>query len=120
MQYIYQVIHRIFQKINNELIPDGRFPFNNKGFGGGGQPTPSVPAAPPIAPSPVPTQTNATPTLEGRQQQVAMLKYGQLATISNSGGAAGIGQGSGISGTGVDLYPGMTPNTQGKQTIGGT
>jgi hypothetical protein len=85
-------------------------------FGGGGS-VPSVPAAPPIAPAPVPTQTNATPTLEGRQQQVAMLKYGALSTVSNQGGASGIG---GIAGAGPDMYPSMTPGTSGRQTTGGT
>lgn len=112
--YIYQFIHRVVQKICNELIPSKRFPFNEYGFGGGGQSIPQVPAAPAIAPAPVPTQTNATPTLEGRQQQVAMLKYGALSTISNAGGAAG------ITGTGSDMYPTMTPGTQGRQTTGGT
>ena len=82
-------------------------------FGGGGN-IPSVPAAPPIAPAPVPTQTNATPTLEGRQQQVAMLKYGALSTVTNSGGSAG------ITGTGPDFYPSMTPGTIGRQTTGGS
>lgn len=80
---------------------------------GGGPSIPSVPAAPPIAPSPVPTTTNPTATLEGRQQQVALLKYGALSTISNTGGAAG------ISGAGSDFYPTMTAGTQGRQTTGG-
>ena len=115
-KFVYQMTHRVIQKINNELIPEGKFPFNNKGFGGGGGSTPTVPAAPPIAPSPVPTQTNSTPTLEGRQQQVALLKYGALSTISNSGGASGVG---GIAGAGPDMYPSMTPGTSGRQTTGG-
>ena len=115
MQYIYQLIHRVIQKMMNEIIPSRVFPFNEKGFGGGGPSIPSVPAAPAIAPAPVPTQTNATPTLEGRQQQVALLKYGALSTISNTGGAAG----SGMSGVGPDLYPSMTTGTQGRQTTGG-
>lgn len=80
--------------------------------GGGGGDTPSVPSAPPIAPSPVPTETKPGASLEGRQRQVAMLKYGSLATVTNSGGAAG------ITGTGSDLYPSMTQGTQGRQTIG--
>ena len=80
-------------------------------FGGGGPP--SVPAAPAIAPSPVPTETTPGATLEGRQRQVAMLKYGSLATISNTGGAAG------ITGQGPDMYPSMSAGTAGKQTIGG-
>jgi len=91
---------------------EGRFPFNHYGFGGGGS-TPDVPAAPAIAPSPVPTETTPGATLEGRQRQVAMLKYGSLSTISNTGGSGG------ITGAGADLYPSMTPGTQGKQTIGG-
>ena len=118
MQYIYQLIHRVIQKMMNEIIPSRVFPFNEKGFGGGGPSIPSVPAAPAIAPAPVPTQTNATPTLEGRQQQVALLKYGALSTISNTGGAAG----SGMSGVGPDLYPsmtGQTVGTQNRQTTGG-
>ena len=113
-RFIYQVGHRIVQKIRNEYMVEGKFPFNEKGFGGGGQQIPTVPAAPPIAPAPVPTQTNATPTLEGRQQQVAMLKYGALSTVSNAGGSGG------IAGAGPDMYPSMTPGTQGRQTTGGT
>ncbi len=81
--------------------------------GGGGGETPSVPAPPAIAPSPVPTETKPGATLEGRQRQVAMLKYGSLSTISNTGGAGG------ITGTGSDMYPSMTPGTQARQTIGG-
>lgn len=111
-RYVYQLGHRIIQKICNELIPEGRFPFNNKGFGGGGD-APSVPAASPIAPAPVPTQTSTGATIDGRQRQVAMLKYGALSTISNQGGAAG------ITGSGPDMYPSMTQNTSAKQTIGG-
>lgn len=80
-------------------------------FGGGSPGAQTVPPPPAIAPAPVPTQTNSTPTLEGRQQQVAMLKYGALSTISNTGGAAG------ITGQGSDLYPTMTPGTRG--TTGG-
>jgi len=72
---------------------------------------PSVPAPPPIAAAPTPTQTAPAATLEGRQRQVAMLKYGALSTVTNQGGAAG------ITGGGPDMYPSMT---QGKQTIGGT
>ena len=113
-RFVYQVAHRVIQKINNEYIAEGRFPFNEKGFGGGGSPSmPTVPPPPAIAPAPVPTQTNATPTLEGRQQQVAMLKYGALSTISNAGGSAG------ITGTGSDMYPSMTAGTAGRQTTGG-
>jgi hypothetical protein len=82
-------------------------------FGGGGS-TPSVPAAPAIAPSPVPTETTPGANLEGRQRQVAMLKYGSLSTITNAGGA------SGITGTGPDMYPSMTAGTQGRQTTGGS
>jgi hypothetical protein len=111
-RYIYQFVHRVIQKLANEIIPSKRFPFNEYGFGGGA-PTPSVPAPPPIAPAPVPTQTSPTSTLEGRQQQVAMLKYGALSTVSNTGGAAG------ITGAGSDFYPTMTPGTSAKQTIGG-
>jgi hypothetical protein len=107
-RFIYQLGHRIVQKIRNES-----FPFNNKGFGGGGGDTPSVPAAPAIAPSPVPTETTPGATLEGRQRQVAMLKYGSLSTISNAGGSAG------ITGTGPDMYPSMTAGTAGRQTTGG-
>ena len=113
MQYIYQFIHRVIQKFENEIIPSGMFPFNEKGFGGGGGNIPQVPAAPPIAPSPVPTETSPGANIEGRQRQVAMLKYGSLATISNTGGSAG------ITGQGPDMYPSMTAGTSGKQTIGG-
>lgn len=110
---VYQFAHRVAQKISNELISEGRFPFNEKGFGGGGGDVPSVPAAPAIAPSPVPTETSPGATLEGRQRQVAMLKYGSLATVTNQGGA------SGITGAGPDMYPSMTTGTQGRQTTGG-
>ena len=82
-------------------------------FGGGSGGDPSVPAAPAIAPAPVPTETTTGSTLEGRQRQVAMLKYGQLSAITNTGGAAG------ISGAGPDMYPSMTPGTSGRQTTGG-
>lgn len=85
-------------------------------FGGGAPSAPQVPAAPPIAPAPVPTQTSAVQTTEGRQQQVALLKYGALSTITNTGGATG----SGISGTGPDMYPSMTQGTSGRQTTGGS
>lgn len=112
-RFIYQVAHRIVQKINNELIPEGKFPFNEKGFGGGGD-VPSVPAAPAIAPSPVPTETKPGATLEGRQRQVALLKYGSLATVTNQGGSGG------ITGAGSDFYPSMTQGTEGRQTTGGT
>lgn len=78
-------------------------------FGGGG--VPSVPSAPAIAPSPVSTETTPGANLEGRQRQVAMLKYGALSTVTNQGGA------SGITGIGSDIYPSMTG--EGKQTIGG-
>lgn len=111
--YIYQFIHRVIQKVRNEIIPSGRFPFNNKGFGGGAPTPPSVPAPPAIAPSPVPTQTTTGATLEGRQRQVALLKYGALSTISNTGGTGG------ITGTGSDMYPTMTAGTSGRQTTGG-
>ena len=94
--------------------PNWLFFLNNRGFGGGGGNIPQVPAAPPIAPSPVPTETSPGANIEGRQRQVAMLKYGSLATISNTGGSAG------ITGQGPDMYPSMsTPGTTGKQTIGG-
>lgn len=106
-RFAYQFVHRVVQKIRNEV-----FPFNEKGFGGGGGDIPSVPAAPAIAPSPVPTETRSGTTLEGRQRQVAMLKYGSLATVTNQGGA------SGITGSGPDMYPSMTQGTQGRQTIG--
>ena len=110
-RFIYQVAHRVIQKIRNE-----RFPFNEKGFGGGGGGTPSVPAPPAIAPSPVPTETTPGASLEGRQRQVAMLKYGALSTTTNAGGMAG------ITGAGSDFYPSMTPGTSGsqnRQTTGG-
>lgn len=81
--------------------------FNKRGCFGGGKP-PAIPAPPPIAPSPVPTETAPNATLQGRQRQVAMLKYGALSTITNQGGAQG------ISGTGPDLYPSMG----GKTTVG--
>lgn len=82
-------------------------------FGGGAGDTPSVPAAPAIAPSPVPTETTPGSTLQGRQRQVALLKYGSLATITNQGGSGG------ITGSGPDMYPSMTAGTQGRQTTGG-
>lgn len=107
-RFAYQLVHRIVQKIKNE-----GFPFNEKGFGGGAPKPPSVPAPPAIAPSPVPTETKPGANLEGRQRQIAMLKYGSLSTITNSGGS------SGISGVGSDFYPTMTAGTSGKQTIGG-
>ncbi len=113
-RFVYQVGHRVIQKMMNEIIPSGIFPFNEKGFGGGGGgDTPAVPAPPAIAPSPVPTETSPSANIEGRQRQVAMLKYGSLATVTNQGGAAG------ITGTGPDMYPSMTAGTSGKQTIGG-
>ena len=110
-RFVYQVVHRTIQKIMNEK--NGRFPFNHYGFSGGGGQTPTVPAAPPIAPSPVPTETTPRATTEGRQQQVAMLKYGALATVSNVGGAGG------IAGAGADFYPSMTTGTSARQTTGG-
>ena len=85
-------------------------------FGGGGGDVPSVPAAPPIAPSPVPTETAPGSSIEGRQRQVAMLKYGSLSTTTNTGGAGG------ITGAGPDMYPsmtGQTVGTQNRQTTGG-
>ena len=88
-----------------------KFFLNNRGFGGGGK-TPDVPAAPAIAPSPVPTETKPGANLEGRQRQVALLKYGALSTITNQGGAGG------ITSAGVDMYPSMT--TTGRQTTGGS
>lgn len=97
-RFAYQVVHRVFQKINNEW-----------GCFGGAPKMPAIPPAPPIAPAPVPTATNPTQTLQGRQMQVAMLKYGALSTITNTGGAAG------ITGTGPDLYPSMNA---GKSTVG--
>lgn len=81
-------------------------------FGGGSDSTPAVPAPPPIAASPIPTETKPGANLEGRQRQVAMLKYGQMATVTNAGGSGG------ITGGGSDLYPSMTQGTQGRQTIG--
>ncbi len=83
------------------------------GGGGGGGPIPTVPAPPAIAPSPVPTETKTGATIEGRQRQVALLKYGSLATVTNSGGSGG------ITGSGADMYPSMTAGTSGRQTIGG-
>lgn len=80
--------------------------------GGGGGSTQEIAPPPPIAPSPVPTTTTPTSTTEGRQRQVAMLKYGALSTITNQGGA------SGITGGGSDFYPSMSGLT-GKQTTGG-
>ena len=85
-------------------------------FGGGGGDTPSVPAAPAVAPSPMPTETTPGANLEGRQRQVALLKYGSLSTITKQNGA------SGITGTGSDMYPsmtGQTVGTQNRQTTGG-
>lgn len=120
-RFVYQIINKVIQKIRNEYIyefneyiKNGRFPFNKKGFGGGGGGNPpTVPAPPAIAPSPVPTETSPGANIEGRQRQVAMLKYGALSTITNSGGAAG------ITGSGPDMYPSMTEGTQGRQTTGG-
>lgn len=91
-----------------------RHPLSLTDFFGGGkaQETPAVPTAPPIAASPVPTETKSGANIEGRQRQVALLKYGSLATVTNKGGAAG------ITGTGSDMYPTMTAGTQGRQTIG--
>ena len=97
-RFAYQVVHRAFQKINNEW-----------GCFGGAPKPPAIPPAPAIAPSPVPTATNPTSTLQGRQLQVSMLKYGALSTITNTGGAQG------ITGTGPDLYPSMNA---GKSTVG--
>ena len=92
-----------------------RWILNERGFGGGGSPSiPAVPPAPAIAPSPIPTETTPGATLQGRQRQVAMLKYGALSTLSNVGGAAG------ISGAGSDFYPSMTPGTSARQTTGGS
>lgn len=84
------------------------------GSGGGG---PQVPAAVPVAPAPIPTETKSGATLEGRQRQVAMLKYGALSTITNKGGSAGItGQGADLS----SVYnTSGTSGTQGTQTTGG-
>lgn len=84
--------------------------FNERGCFGGKAPTPAP--APAIAPSPVPTETKPGANLEGRQRQVAMLKYGALSTITNQGGAAG------ITGGGVDLYPTMNTGSTGKMNIG--
>lgn len=69
----------------------------------------SVSAPPPIAASPTPTQTAPDATIQGRQRQVAMLKFGALSTVANAGGAAG------ITGQGSDIYPSMGV---GKQTTG--
>lgn len=77
---------------------------------GGAPKAPDIPAPPPIAPAPTPTQTSPSATLQGRQNQVAMLKFGALSTITNTGGAQG------ITGTGPDIYPSMGG---GKSTIGG-
>ena len=105
MQYLYQLVHRVIQKLRN----DPPWVFNNKGCFGGAPKAPSIPAPPPIAPAPIPTATNPTSTLQERQLQVSMLKYGALSTITNTGGAAG------ITGTGPDLYPSMNA---GKSTVG--
>jgi len=83
---------------------------NNFGCFGGGGKTPDVPAPPPVAPAPIPTETKPGASLEGRQRQVAMMKYGALSTITNAGGA------SGITGSGADLS--SVYNTQPKATIG--
>ena len=107
MNYAYQFIHRVIQKFANEIIPSARFPFNEFGFGGGKPP--AIPPPPAIAPAPVPVESTPGATLEGRQRQIAMLKYGALSTITNQYGA------SGISGAGPDLYPSMSG---GKQTVG--
>ena len=86
--------------------------FNKRGcFFGGSTKAPDVPAPPPIAPSPVPTETSPGATLQGRQRQIALLKYGALSTVANAGGAAG------ITGQGSDLYPSMA-GAQGKQQTG--
>ena len=85
---------------------------DNRGcFGGGGGSTPDVPAPPPVAPAPVATETAPGASVQGRQRQVQLMKYGSLSTIANAGGAAG------ITGTGADLYPSMA-GTSGKQTTG--
>ena len=105
MQYLHQLICRVIQKIKN----DPPWVFNKRGCFGGTPKPPAIPPAPPIAPAPVPTATNPTSTLQGRQLQVSMLKYGALSTITNTGGAAG------ITGTGPDLYPSMNA---GKSTVG--
>lgn len=86
---------------------------NERGcFGGGGGSTPAVGAPPAIAPSPVPSQTTPTQSLEGRTRQVSMLKYGALSTITNVGGAGGLA-------AGIEMYPTMSQGTAGKQTTGG-
>lgn len=76
---------------------------------GGGSKAPDIQAPPPIAPAPTPTQTAPNATLEGRQKQISMLKFGALSTITNQGGAGG------IAGSGPDLYPSMGG---GKTTVG--
>ena len=81
-------------------MPNFLFFLNNSGFGGGPKP-PSVPPPPAIAPSPVATASPDVSSLQARQRQVAMLKYGALSTITNQGGAGG------IAGAGPDLYPTM-------------
>lgn len=101
-RFLYQIVHRIIQKICNDR---GCFLSTPK--------APAVPAPPAIAPSPVPTETSPDATLQGRQRAISMLKFGALSTVANAGGAAGItGQGSDLAG----VYPSMA---QGKQTIGG-
>lgn len=67
-----------------------------------GSSKPAAIAPPPaIAPSPVATESKPGATLEGRQRQIAMLKFGALSTITNQGGA------SGFTGAGPDIYPSM-------------
>lgn len=99
--------------VEHMIFPGLPHKFHAYFFGGGGGEIPSVSAAPAIAPSPVPTETKPGANLEGRQRQVALLKYGSLATVTNQGGT------SGITGTGSDFYPSMTQGTQGRQTTGG-
>ena len=102
---------------NIELIGK-QHPLSITDFFGGGPSIPdppAVPPPPPVAPAPTPTETSSGKTVEGRQRQVAMLKYGSLgSTVTNQGGTGG------ITGGGADLYPSMSAGTAGRQTTGGS
>ena len=89
--------------------PNWMFFLNNKGFGGGGQPTVQQPPAP--QPTPTPTNVNPVATATDRAAMLKKLQFGLSSTI--------VGGAPGMTGKGANLKAPAAVGTGAVTTTGG-